>query len=161
MMRGYAETTGCRRQFLLGYFGEPLDGPAATATPAHGRAGADADATGDGPFPVARRSSTTRGAPAWSCAREPDRIIVLFDEVGYKTLSLAAVEGSCARGRRVGPGHFIQLSMPLASTGQGVRQHVEPGRRDQDVVLDAHADPAQFRRDTVGRRRGSTGRARR
>jgi superfamily II DNA helicase RecQ len=40
MMRGYAETIGCRRQYLLGYFGEQLTHPcgncdtcAATATP--------------------------------------------------------------------------------------------------------------------------------
>jgi len=30
MIRGYAETTGCRRQFLLGYFGEQLQQPCAS-----------------------------------------------------------------------------------------------------------------------------------
>lgn len=41
MVRGYAETTGCRRQFLLGHFGEQLDTPCGTAN----------------------------GVPVWSCGR--------------------------------------------------------------------------------------------
>ena len=41
MMRGYAETDGCRRQFLLGYFGEDLPEPcgncdSCTEAPRHG-----------------------------------------------------------------------------------------------------------------------------
>ena len=33
MMRGYAETTACRRQFLLGYFGEQLSAPCGNCDP--------------------------------------------------------------------------------------------------------------------------------
>jgi ATP-dependent DNA helicase RecQ len=34
MMRGYAETTECRREYLLSYFGEALPRRAVTATTA-------------------------------------------------------------------------------------------------------------------------------
>ncbi|GAA1353774.1 RecQ family ATP-dependent DNA helicase [Saccharothrix algeriensis] len=90
MVRAYAETTGCRRQHLLGYFGERLLDPcgncdtceAGTAT----RRPAD-----DGGFPV---DSTVRH-PEWGAGAvmsvEQDRVTVLFDEVGYKTLALADV----------------------------------------------------------------------
>ena len=73
MMRGYAETTDCRRQFLLGYFGEQLDEPCGncdsdtcTGTPEQRAAAAK-----PAPTPRSRsrpRSSTASGAPAWSCA---------------------------------------------------------------------------------------------
>ncbi|WP_454728421.1 RecQ family ATP-dependent DNA helicase [Cellulosimicrobium protaetiae] len=93
MMRAYAETTQCRRQFLLAYLGEDLPEPcgrcdtcwAGTAT---------------------ERSADDRSAP-WSTGttvQHPefgagtvmgyegdDRVTVLFETHGYRTLSLDAV----------------------------------------------------------------------
>ena len=70
MMRGYAETTGCRRQFLLGYFGEQLDDPCATATPAPTAAPCRSRPapTTTSRSPRRRRWSTASGARASSCA---------------------------------------------------------------------------------------------
>jgi ATP-dependent DNA helicase RecQ len=93
MMRGYAETTDCRRQFLLGYFGEQLDHPCGncdncTAGTAHDNAGGP---DSDTPFPVGTAVEHTAWGAGAVMRVEDDRITVLFDEVGYKTLSLAAV----------------------------------------------------------------------
>ncbi|HEX8347331.1 MAG TPA: ATP-dependent DNA helicase RecQ [Actinoplanes sp.] len=91
MMRAFAQTQACRTQTLLAYFGEELkkrcghcdnclDGTAAEAVPA-----------ADGPFPV---HSTVRHAE-WGTGMvmgyEEERMTVLFDEVGYKTLSVPVV----------------------------------------------------------------------
>ena len=92
MMRGYADTTGCRRQFLLGYFGEQLEQPcgncdncsAGTATEQH-----VADA--EHPFPVDTAVEHTEWGPGIVMRHEDDRVVVLFEEVGYKTLALKAV----------------------------------------------------------------------
>jgi ATP-dependent DNA helicase RecQ len=84
MMRGYAETQGCRGQTLLAYFGEQLDHcghcdncGSSVAVPSPRQ-----------PFPV---SSSVRH-PEWGSGTvmgyERDRVLVLFDEVGYKTLSV-------------------------------------------------------------------------
>ena len=93
MMRGYAETTECRRQFLLGYFGEQLDEPCGNCD--NCAAGTALEHPGpddhDARSPSRRRSSTASGAPGVVMRVEDDRVIVLFDEVGYKTLALAAV----------------------------------------------------------------------
>ncbi|MDQ0752420.1 ATP-dependent DNA helicase RecQ [Streptomyces africanus] len=103
MMRGYAETPSCRRQYLLGYFGEQLDEPCGRCDVCERD---DGRRTGAG----RRESSTAPGARApyephdrvrhaeWGTGMvmrvEEDRLVVLFEQVGYKTLSMAAVQES-------------------------------------------------------------------
>lgn len=96
MMRGYAETTQCRRQFLLGYFGEQLDEPCGncdsdTCTGTAEERAAAAEARAHTPFPVETPVEHTEWGSGVVMRVEDDRVTVLFDEVGYKTLGLAAV----------------------------------------------------------------------
>ncbi|WP_026313443.1 RecQ family ATP-dependent DNA helicase [Actinomadura flavalba] len=93
MMRGYAETTGCRRRYLLEYFGEPFAGPCgACDTCADGTAAPEPTAADDGPFPVHAEVLHASWGPGTVMRVEEDRITVLFEEVGYRTLSLDAVQ---------------------------------------------------------------------
>ncbi|MGY1748992.1 RecQ family ATP-dependent DNA helicase [Modestobacter sp. SYSU DS0511] len=93
MVRGYAETTGCRRQFLLGYFGEQLPHPCGNCDTCEAGT-AQEHAVDHAPFPV---NSGVRH-PEWGhgvvMSVEPDRLTVLFDQEGYKTLATAAVESN-------------------------------------------------------------------
>jgi ATP-dependent DNA helicase RecQ len=93
MMRGYAETTRCRRQFLLGYFGEQLDDPCGNCdTCAAGSAAQmGAGAEDDIPFAAETPVEHREWGPGVVMRVEEDRLVVLFDEVGYKTLGIAAV----------------------------------------------------------------------
>jgi ATP-dependent DNA helicase RecQ len=94
MMRGYAETTGCRRQFLLGYFGEQLDEPCGncdTCSSGSAYEHAEPAVDGDHPFPVDTAVEHTEWGPGIVMRHEEDRVVVLFEEVGYKTLGLRAV----------------------------------------------------------------------
>ncbi len=114
MMRAYAETDGCRRQFLLGYFGEDLPEPcgncdgctAAAAAPAdvakegnpgkkqQGAAsdgGRPASAAVDEPFPLQSAVVHKEWGPGLVMRHEDDVITVLFEQEGYKTLSRSAV----------------------------------------------------------------------
>ncbi|WP_159849937.1 RecQ family ATP-dependent DNA helicase [Nocardia sp. CY41] len=90
MMRGYAETTGCRRQHLLGYFGEQLLDPCGNCdTCAAGTAARRAPHATEFPANATVRHRDWGAGTIMSA--EADRITVLFDEVGYKTLSLPEV----------------------------------------------------------------------
>jgi ATP-dependent DNA helicase RecQ len=93
MMRGYAETTRCRRQFLLGYFGEQLDDPCGNCDTCADGSAAQSDAGADDDVPFAAETPVEHSE--WGAGVvmrvEGDRLVVLFDEVGYKTLGIAAV----------------------------------------------------------------------
>ncbi|MCU1532357.1 MAG: ATP-dependent helicase, RecQ family [Arthrobacter sp.] len=101
MIRGYAETDGCRRQFLLSYFGEDLpdpcgkcdtceDGSAYPETDDGGAAG-DAGTPGSKAFPLNSSVLHTEWGAGLVMRHEEDVITVLFEQFGYKTLSGTAV----------------------------------------------------------------------
>ena len=99
MMRNYVETRGCRRRFILTYFGEPAEEQCYTCD----RCVADAAAgdwdidlvAGDGadlPFPEQSRVRHKSWGEGLVLRHEGDSVVVLFDDVGYKTLSIDLVQ---------------------------------------------------------------------
>jgi ATP-dependent DNA helicase RecQ len=92
MMRAYAETTDdCRRAFLLSYFGEPFEPPCGNCD--NCRAGrVHPPGRASRPYPVGARVVH----PAWGEGAvqryDGDAVVVLFDDVGYKTLALGVVQ---------------------------------------------------------------------
>jgi ATP-dependent DNA helicase RecQ len=89
MMRGYAEADGCRREFLLSYFGEPFRPPCGRCDNCDaGRGQAPAE---DVPFAVGARVAHEQWGEGVVQRYDDDAIVVLFDDVGYKTLALGVV----------------------------------------------------------------------
>ncbi len=102
MMRQYAESGRCRGRALLAYFGEEVDHdcghcdncaagtssslrtPEKTVTPAQRK-------VGDEPFPVSSAVRHSEWGAGTVMSYEHDRMVVLFEEVGYKTLSVPIV----------------------------------------------------------------------
>jgi len=101
MIRGYAEGHGCRRAALLSYFGEEPEaercGRCDNDLP-HAReeriaiaVGAPEPKSGPAPFAVGVRVEHREWGPGDVQRVEGDALTVLFERVGYKTLSAALV----------------------------------------------------------------------
>jgi ATP-dependent DNA helicase RecQ len=90
MMRAYAEAPHCRRAFILSYFGEPFAPPCGHCD--NCEAGHGVPPVGDEePFAVGSRVAHGQWGEGVVQRYDEDAIVVLFDEVGYKTLALDVV----------------------------------------------------------------------
>jgi ATP-dependent DNA helicase RecQ len=84
MMRGYAEVRDCRRKFLLNYFGESFDAPCDRCD--NCEAGIIVENKGYQPYPLNSRVVHKSWGEGLVMRYEGDKIVILFDQVGYKTL---------------------------------------------------------------------------
>jgi ATP-dependent DNA helicase RecQ len=88
MMRRYAEFTGCRRSFLLTYFGQDYAGPCGACDNDLARA---ATARGEQPFPIGARVTGDRWGDGTIQRYDRDQVTVLFDNHGYRDLVVSIV----------------------------------------------------------------------
>jgi ATP-dependent DNA helicase RecQ len=90
MVRGYAETDGCRRAYVLSYFGEPFEPPCGNCDNCEAGRG-DAPHAADAPFAVGSRVAHEQWGEGVVQRYDDHAVVVLFDEVGYKALALDVV----------------------------------------------------------------------
>src|SRR6201982_1869921 len=88
MMRRYAEHDGCRRSFLLSYFGQDYPGPCGNCDNDLTRAKA---AQAEVPFAVGARVMSERWGQGTVQRYDGDHVTVLFDEHGYRELFVPVV----------------------------------------------------------------------
>ncbi len=88
MMRRYAEHTGCRRSFLLTYFGQDYPGPCGNCDNDLGST--EPDRVGL-PFAVGARVVSERWGEGTVQRYDEDEVTVLFDDHGYRELFLPVV----------------------------------------------------------------------
>jgi ATP-dependent DNA helicase RecQ len=89
MIRLYAETDQCRGRLLLAYFGEHLGHPCGHCDNCLAGLPPEDDS---GPYPIHAVVRHPEWGPGMVLAYAGDQMTVLFDEVGYKTLSVSVVE---------------------------------------------------------------------
>jgi ATP-dependent DNA helicase RecQ len=92
MMRHYAETQGCRRVELLAYFGQAMDDPCGCCDNCDsGDAATQKHDSDRSPSPIGGRVRHPEFGDGTVLRYEGDRVVGLFDEIGYRTLALDVV----------------------------------------------------------------------
>jgi ATP-dependent DNA helicase RecQ len=92
MMRGYAETDRCRTDYLLSYFGEAVTALCGICDNCVAGIAEQPAPDDDGPFPLRSQVRHAEFGEGVVTDLEDDRITVIFEDVGYRTLSLELVE---------------------------------------------------------------------
>ena len=91
MVRSYADMDSCRGRFLVNYYGEEMAERCGHCDTCD--AGAEArEAPAEVPFPVDSRVHHAKWGDGTVVRYEQDRMTVLFDDAGYRTLALEIVE---------------------------------------------------------------------
>src|ERR1700727_3302328 len=86
MMRRYAEHSGCRRSFLLSYFGQDYKGPCGSCDNDRQRA---ASVQPKEPFRIGARVSSERWGQGTIQRYDGDQVTGLFDDHGYRDLAVS------------------------------------------------------------------------
>ena len=89
MIRGYADTADCRREYLLNYFGETFDPPCGRCD--NCEAGLTKANAEEQPFPINSHVLHRVWGEGLVMRYEGDTMVVLFDTVGYRTLGVDIV----------------------------------------------------------------------
>ena len=92
MMRGYAELGDCRRGYVLNYFGKGFEEPCGRYDNCEAGIVVVEDEE-DEPFPLGSRVARKKwGVGTVQRYEGEEKMVVLFDEVGYKTMMVDLVE---------------------------------------------------------------------
>ncbi len=89
MIRGYADALGCRREYLLNYFGEAFDPPCGKCD--NCEVGLVKPDEADRPFALESRVVHRTWGDGLVMRYEADKMVVLFETVGYRTLGIDIV----------------------------------------------------------------------
>jgi ATP-dependent DNA helicase RecQ len=88
MMRRYAEHTGCRRSFLLTYFGQIYPGPCGNCDNDLQR---PSTPHWEEPFPIGTRVATEHWGDGTIQRYDRDQVTILFDDHGYRDLLVSTL----------------------------------------------------------------------
>ncbi|WNZ27832.1 RecQ family ATP-dependent DNA helicase [Leptolyngbya sp. NK1-12] len=86
MMRSYADVKGCRREYLLNYFGEQYNSPCNNCD--NCKAGVSVEASSHQPYALNSQVTHKEWGLGTVLRYEGDKVTILFDRVGYKTLDI-------------------------------------------------------------------------